>query len=77
MCKFIGFITLLGVGFGGGYGLGIPIALLLAIAILDVIFVFLLFVFKWVAGWAENPLWIDCYITKINIPCVFGFLRDN
>jgi hypothetical protein len=77
MCKFVGFIAFLVIGFAGGVGIGIPTKLLLAFAILNVIFVFLLFVFKWISGWALNPLWRYCYIDKINIPCVFGFLKDQ
>jgi hypothetical protein len=77
MCKLAGFVCFLAVGCGGGYGIGISPQLLLALAILDIIFVVLLFIFRWIAGWAENQQWMHCYISKINIPCIFGFLRDN
>ena len=77
MCKFAGFVTFVVIGFVGGIGIGIPTKLLLAFAILNVIFIFLLFLFRWIAEYAENIQWRICYIEKINIPCVFGFLKDN
>ena len=77
MCKLAGFITFIAIGLIGGINLGIDRGLLLAFAIMDVIFIFLLFMFRWISGFAVNPEWIHCYITKINIPCVFGFLKDN